>query len=64
MLFQVLTTTLLKFALLLVIGGFLLLGLELQVPFKSAPEASYRTAASVATLHCNSAGFCDLILRQ
>ena len=64
MVLQVLGTTLIKFSILLVIGGILVLGLNLKVPMKTTQGTSFQSQATVLTLRCNAVGLCELTLQK
>ncbi len=64
MFLRILHLTLFKFALLLVVGGILVLGIEVKAPLSVSAQPSYQSEATAATLHCNANAICDLILSK
>ncbi len=64
MIIQALTTTLLKLALLLLVGGILIFSLQSPIPVKTSPQTSYHSQTDAITLHCNSNRVCDLVVAK
>lgn len=64
MVIQALTNTLVKLALLFLVGGVIMFGLQSPIPVKTSPDTSYHSQTEAVTLHCSSNGTCDLLVSK